>query len=164
MLLQIEFGYRQSIIWDINLVILVANDFMLNLIILIIFVVKMKRTIRNIDPSLSSLAQKNVNIMTDSVVKHSLLFGMAVITNQMFITLLLWRRYDQSVNTNWVDMSQVFEVIVDVIALWLILRGNRNKYICLCGCCHVCVAKCCFKKVDTNTVGNDPYTELSVSK
>lgn len=57
---------------------------------------------------------------------------------------------------------QSFEVTVNVLVLWLILRANYNKYISLCKWCHICVAKCCFKRVDGNKIAQNPYSTLLI--
>ena len=44
-----------------------------------------------------------------------------------------------------------------VLILWLLLRVNYDKYICLCKGCHICIAKCCFKEVDIDKIVDNPY-------
>ena len=50
---------------------------------------------------------------------------------------------------------------MNVLVLWLILRRNYNKYIYLCKFCHICIAKLCFKGVDSKKIADNPYDTLS---
>ena len=54
------------------------------------------------------------------------------------------------------------EVTINVLVLWLILRVNYDKYIGACKYCHIGMAKCCIKNVDSIRVVENPYRQLLV--
>ena len=141
-----------------------ASDLLLNGSILFIFIYKMKKTIINIDPTLSKEAENNVNLMTNVITKHSLLFGIAIIINQGFYMTLVYGQFLQDW-TIWAVYILSYTIrsienMINVVILWLILRINYNKYIKLCKCCHICIGKCCFKNIDSSTAIQNPYREL----
>ena len=80
---------------------------------------------------------------------------MNVIGNVVFSEWPTWWK-------NFVYSERALENIVNVIVLWLILRVNYNKYICLCGCCHKCIGKCCFKNMDTINMVDNPYEDMEL--
>ena len=55
---------------------------------------------------------------------------------------------------------RTLENITNVLVLWLILRINYNKYICLCRWCHQCIGSCCFKNLYSVIMIDNPYFEL----
>ena len=124
----------------------------------------MKHTVTSIDPASSLEAQRNVNLMTNVVAKQCLLFGIAIIINQAFLTTVIVFSFEDTYTTFESDIShrsiQPLEVTVNVVVIWLILRGNYDKYICLCKCCHIGIAKCCFKNVDNESIAKNPYSPL----
>ena len=143
--------------------VLMCVDFMLNIIILIIFATKMRHTIFSIDVSeLTIQAQKNVNLIENTVIKHCILFGIAMIINQGFYSIGFYMAFAHKWGVKqWKDLMysiRALENLVNIIVLWLVLRINYNKYIRLCGPCHKCIGKCCFK--NTHHVMDNPYFEL----
>ena len=54
-----------------------TNDFMLNMTIFI-----MKQMVKDVDVTSSESAERNVNLISNIVVKHFLLFGIAMIIKQ----------------------------------------------------------------------------------
>lgn len=140
------------------------NDLALNVTILSIFTIKLKQMIAEIDASLSLQAEKNVNLVSHVIVKHCLLFGVAMIINQLFFT---WNTYEVLASLEiyiwhlYVGYSiRAIENVTNVLVLWLVLRVNYDKYILCCGRCHKCVGKCCFKNTDAGSIDDNPYFEL----
>ena len=126
----------------------------------------MKKTIINIDPSLSREAEQNVNLVTNVVTKHSILFGTAVFINQGFYAVLIYNHFTKNFNDPITFISLPFEIraienVANVLILWLILRINYDRYITLCKYCHLCVGKCCFKNVNHRVSIDNPYSRLS---
>ena len=148
---------------------MISIDLSLNVFILLIFARKIKGIIQHIDPSISPEAQKNVDVMANVIAKHCLLFGMAILFNQGFlVTVFIYTFMPGGVASFASDIvvgcALTSEVTVNVLVLWLILRVNYDKYICLCKCCHIGVAKCCIKNVDGTRVVQNPYYELLVEE
>ena len=102
--------------------------------------------------------------MTNVVAKQSVLFGIGIITNQAFLTTIFINTFVEPdmffIVQVYTSCAQAFELSVNVLILWLVLRNNYNKYICLCKCCHIGMAKCCFKNIESNKVVRNPYLEL----
>ena len=150
--------------YQIEDIVLMCIDLILNLTILTIFVKKMRSMISNVDASLSNAAQRNVNLMSNIVVKHSVLFGMAMIINQAYFSIALYGDISDLWRLIWFrDLAfsvRALENIVNIIALLLVLKINYEQYICLCGSCHRCVGKCCFRHIDSKTISDCPYLEL----
>ena len=150
--------------WNWIVFILSFTDLLLTPCILIIFILKMKKTIINVDPSLSKESEKNVNLMTNIMTKHAVLFGIAIFINQGFYMTLI---YDHFVN-DYTVISYVsatygirsIETLANTLILWLLLRINYEKYITICRCCHILIGKCCFKNIEFNPAVDNPYQEL----
>ena len=170
-LFKYKFGDLQ---WTWITITLSITDLILSVFILLIFICKMKKTIINIDPSLSKEAEQNVNLMANVITKHSVLFGIAIIINQGFyLSIFLYNTkltsYHENITTQFVVLVgycipfgvRAIESIANVLILWLLLRINYDRYIGLCKCCHLCVGKCCFKNIDHKSRVNNPYRELS---
>lgn len=80
--------------------------------------------------------------------EHSL-FGTAIIVNQLF--------YVTNFAFHLVSIDLVVRAICDYTAratvnsitifiLWLVLKVNNDRYVCLCKCWHICVLKYCMKE------------------
>ena len=155
-------------IWRILAIILSVDDLTLNVFILMIFVRKIKKTMSKIDPSISIKAQENINSMVNVAAKHCILFGISIIINQAFTTTVFISTYlaDGGLYSFLGDIittiAVTLEATANVLVLWLILRINYSQYICLCKCCHIFIAKCCFEKVDNEAVIQNPYSQLLI--
>lgn len=155
-------------IWQILSITLLFNGIVLSLFVWSIFITKSKQTIFGIDPAASTLARKNVNIMMNVVAKHSLLFGIAMAFNPGYLVtvflsateIIMKGGYYSEFAVYGTAIAQTLEGFINVLVLWLILRKNYKKYIRCCKCCHICVAKCCFKNVDSKQIVADPYKDL----
>ena len=144
-------------------IILMSIDFVLNVTILIIFAAKMKTTISEVDETLSMQMEKSVNLISNTVTKHCVLFGIAMIMNQAFLVVDLHGNATNSFIYSWYKhfafSVRALENLVNIIVLWLVLKVNYDKYICLCGSCHRCMGKCCFKSIESDTIVENPYYE-----
>eukprot|EP01084_Bolivina_argentea_P276728 472246_1 len=144
--------------------ILSVTDFILNVIIFTVFICKMQQTISNIDPSVSQQINKNMNLISNVIIKHFILFGMAILSNQLFflnqvIYYFSSEEWDIPYVTRTFSM-RALECFINVLVLWLILQINYNKYICLCRRCHLCVARCLYKRNIDESVVENPYIQL----
>ena len=154
-----------KIIWFLGVhIALMSLDFTLNVVIFTIFTTKMKGMVANIDSSVSDKVQKDVELISNTVTKHCILFGIAMFMNQAFYSIALYGAIvDAWANTRFKNLGysvRAFENILNVIVLWLLLSINYSKYICLCRCCHQCIGKCCFKNIDSRNMVKNPYLEL----
>ena len=77
---------------QICLITLLVSDFTLNCVIFVIFVIKMKNSVVSskygMHESLALIAYKNTNVITNTLIKHGLLFGVAIFTNQLYLIVL----------------------------------------------------------------------------
>ena len=149
--------------WIPVCIILMTNDFILNTTILIIFTVKMRKVIAKTHSS-SINNEENVALISDTMIKHSLLFGIAIIINQGFfaynVYLVISLAYTHlSIRFYATYMIRAAENGVIVLILWLVLKVNYNKYLCLCECCHKTIRQCCFKDM-----GNKEQVEVLLLK
>eukprot|EP01084_Bolivina_argentea_P274519 467942_1 len=151
--------------WEAIRIALSVDDMILNLVILILFVHKMRKTVNNIDLSvITKDIERTVHVLSNVVAKHSLLFGIAVIINQGFFLLGVYVTVDRSIFFDAILQMRLLysirglENVINTFVLWLILQANYNKYICLCKWCHIGISKCCFKNIDT--VLQNPYQKL----
>eukprot|EP01084_Bolivina_argentea_P159556 277875_1 len=141
--------FAPKLIWLGTSIILSAADLLLNSLLLIIFICKMRMTVNNIDSESSKETQINVNLMTNVMIKHSVLFGMATIMNQTFIATVILKDSKILLLGTQQYFIRAIENMVNILALWLTLQINYNKYICMCKCCHLCVSKYCMKHAST---------------
>ena len=142
---------------------LAINDFIINLTILVIFVTKMRDTVKSIDSSLSKDAERNVNLLVNVTVKHCILFGTAIILNQFYFVAVLFEGVthdpeDVIMNYTLPYSLRSMENCGNAVVLWLVLRIGYEHYICLCKCCHLCAMKCCVKNIKPSVA--NPYYEL----
>ena len=155
----------QDIHWAFITTTLSIEDIILSPFILLIFICKMKKTIIHIDPTLSIETEQNVDLMSNVITKHVVLFGMAMIVNQGFYTAVTvtsqQAQYYQVVHYYIAYMVRGVENVTNIFILWLILRINYDKYIKYCKCCHKCIGKCCFKNIANKSEIDNPYRELS---
>eukprot|EP01084_Bolivina_argentea_P259547 437951_1 len=125
------------------------NDFILNSFILCIFIYKMRKMIVNIEPTTIKAA-----VLISSMTKNCILFGFAIVVNQGFFAAIMYDVLSGG-STGYMHVivdycipycSRAIETITNICVLWLILQINYDKYINLCKCCHLCVARCIIGK------------------
>lgn len=155
--------------WTAMVVVLSSNDVILNAFISTVFVQKMRRTILSINPSLfDEEAAKKVNLISNVVTKHCILFGIAIFVNQGYFASQFYLNMADGVGVIAGDLVPAavrsVENAVNVLVMWLILRINYNKYICLCKPCHLCVGRCCFRNSDfrKSVTVHNPYHQLQI--
>ena len=153
-------------VWRVMALLLLFTDLAVSGFVLVIFVRKIKNTMSDIDPTTSLKAEQSVQVMTNVVAKHGLLFGIAIAFNPPYLVMITMNTYIgiggfYSFFTDiGTAITQSIEGAVVVLVLWLILRINYERYICLCKFCHICIARCCFKGVDSERIVDNPYQNL----
>ena len=159
--------------WRAIYLTLSAVDFILNTYLLLLFTYKMKQTVRDMHGASSGAGQAaKAKLISNVMTKHCLLFSIAIMANQCFCMAQVQASYaidnaDLSLDTSWIRVMFVpsgamsLEIVANVAVLWLILQVNYERYIRMCGCCHVCVAKCCLKNDgDRRAIVENPYVPL----
>eukprot|EP01084_Bolivina_argentea_P252141 423152_1 len=139
------------------------SDLILNISIMLIFVYKMRSTIININITMSDRTENQVNLIANAIVKHSVLFGIAIITNQgyyisMFYDTMSGDYRDIVVNYCLPYSLRTLESFTNIIVLWLVLPISYDKYICICKYCHLGAFKCCMRNRTVSL--NNPYHQL----
>eukprot|EP01084_Bolivina_argentea_P271709 462407_1 len=139
-----EFWIKHDII---PMIIIGAIDFILNTSLLILFITKLKQILHTrlsrFNYNLYNLMDdKNTDIQSQDVIKliirHSLLFGLAIITNQIWYIAVVTRR-----KKGLSDFCfRALENAANCIVLFLGLKQNSKLYFCLCGCFHQLMQKC----------------------
>ena len=143
-------------------------DFILNLSLTIVFIYKIKHkdSLEGIeiadDYRLTSVASSNFDYSTDKraiwnvLIKHCILFGIVLFINQSFYISIILSRLSivkEVITTQFVQNHTIrsIENVVNIVVLWLVLKINNDKYICLCKCWHKCILKNCMKE-DPNMI------------
>lgn len=136
-------------------------DLLLNTTLFIIFWRKMRNSITG--EAITKDYQNKVNMITNILIKHCVLFGIAIIANQMYFIYkmcddLIHHQHTVIIDRIFKYSVRVTENTINIMVLALILRIYYNQYICLCKYCHLCVGKCCMKNDNTNII--NPYSPL----
>ena len=152
-------------------------EFSLNISLLTMFIYKIRNKdsmegIENINDSYNygSNLNDDYNIMNveysddkraiwNVMIKHCVLFAIAISSSQSFWVTTLFVTYDDSWSGNFGFSRRLIvrwtvraiASSVNIILLWLVLRINNDKYICLCKCVHSCVLKNCMRE-DPNII------------
>ena len=144
--------------------VLSLSDLVLNITILIIFRSKMKETIVDIDPRLSIKSEHSVNFVENTITKHCVLFGIAIITNQAyyagFLGFVLGDWNNVAVSYSAPYSLRTMECMIKILILWLSLRISYDKYIKLCKCCHLGAVRCCTRNEKSSSSLDNPYHQL----
>ena len=128
--------------------VLSCNDFLLKMSLLILFVYK----IRNRDSMEGvqvgydddSDPEDNRKAIWNVMIKHCLLFGIALCVNQTWYITTILETTGYAVLVDY-SVRSVGNVI-NIYILWLALKVNDRKYVYLCECWHKCILKCCMKE------------------
>ena len=136
-------------------------DFPLNTTLFIIFWSKMRNSITG--EVITKDYQNKVNMITNILIKHGVLFAIAIIGNQMFFMYKMFDDLTDHQHTVIVDRIikysvRVTENTINIMVLVLILRIYHNQYIYLCKYCHLCVGKCCMRNENVNV--DNPYRQM----
>eukprot|EP01084_Bolivina_argentea_P124589 220766_1 len=126
--------------------VLSANDFVLNVTLFCLFYAKLRALIKSFRKYASGNASiASTSKLFDIITKHSVLFGSAIITNQLFFAGVMVMAFTDLGQKNFtagllmIMTLRSIEMLVNVCALWLVLKMNVHAYICCCGSCHKCV-------------------------
>lgn len=136
-------------------------DLILNINFFGIFWYQLRKIVVDIDIQ-SNIYQNIANVLT----KHIVLFGIAIITNQLFfLWTLATSLYDPPVNYQMFIVIIAYvvrsiEIWVNVLILWLVLNINYQRYLNCCKYLHLYIAKCCVKN-NENPLKN-PYQQLKL--
>ena len=144
-----------------NDIALSSTDFILNTTLFIIFWMKLRYSI--IDEILTIDYQNKVNLMTNILTKHSILFGIGIIANQLLFGYMIVHyanKHDHTIENDRIVLYIVraLENFIILCVLRLVLEIYYDQYICLCKCCHLCVGRCCLRTEDVMI--NNPYVGL----
>eukprot|EP01084_Bolivina_argentea_P270227 459441_1 len=154
------YNYTFYVKWDtIPLIVMAIIDFVLNSSLLIAFVIKLKQLLT------ATLSEQDIyNLKIDKycylynpsakvlliITRHSILFGLTIITNQLFYTELLIRMYiiPTTYDIHFSNFCfRALENTLNCIALFLSLQSNLGTYASLCGCCHMAIQNCFLRNI-----------------
>lgn len=136
-----------------SIALLILNDLILNISLLLLFVSKLRATLTNTLVS-NSIKQIGSSIDTisgsvvDVICRHSLLFGFAIISNQLFFSSNIAFYYlFQNIGMPHfiVFCCRALENLSKSMVLFLGLRHNREMYRKICANCHKGLASCFVK-------------------
>lgn len=160
----VENGKKQKTFFDkyetIPIFMIMCNDAMINIGLLFLFVKKLRDVLS--DKLMGKIEDKNsMNDNNDNKVsidgldqnlltlisRHTLLFGTAIITNQIWFLGLLFQNGIISNKLTFDIYVSPFcfrslENMANCIVLFLGLRKNNYCYLLICGCCHKRIEKC----------------------
>ena len=138
------------------------TDFVLNVTLFVIFYRKLRYSI--IGEVLTKDYQIKVNLITNILTKHCVLFGIAIIANQFFFIYIIIHWLHVNEHTVISDRIIPFvirssESFINITVLCLVLQIYYKQYISLCKYCHLCVGRCCMKNEETMI--DNPYYKLT---
>ena len=136
-------------------------DCILNTSLFIIFWRKLRYSI--VDEVLNKDYETKVNMITNVLIKHTVLFGLALVANQFWYSYIVLNDLIKHQHSWFTDeiipyMTRALENVINIIVLCLVLKIYYNQYICLCRYCHLCVGNC-FMQNHRITIDN-PYQQL----
>eukprot|EP01084_Bolivina_argentea_P013281 24883_1 len=105
-------------------IILMVIDFTLNSSLMIIFVYKLRQLLVS--------TQYVESPMTDVMTRHTILFGFAIGTNQLFFISLVIGLFAGTLRW-WIYILRSSENLTNIIVLYLSLSTNRDIYMKICG-------------------------------
>lgn len=133
---------------------LMVTDFILNVSLLLLFISKLKESLTDtlVSSSISQIGSSMDTVsqsMVDLITRHSLLFGFAIITNQLFLgsQMVIFSNigYAKFKYHFVIFICRSIENTANCIVLFLGLKPNRNLYFNICGKCHLLLARCFMK-------------------
>ena len=145
---------------------LMVFDFCLNFGLLSFFLYKLYQVIKlQLSNSETSLIDnQHANRFIDVMIKHSLLFGIAIISNQLWFIGLIFMLTTGKFQW-YIFIFRGTECLVNVIALFLNLKYNKDIYMKLCFACHNGMQFLFIKSIhnkgnNVNNVSQDHYVTL----
>eukprot|EP01084_Bolivina_argentea_P143325 251727_1 len=152
-----------------------AADLVLNVVLFSLFWYKLRQTIVcvQIDQSVNQNYNPS-NRLLEIISKHSILFGVAMITNQCFYIGIILEEYFRIDKINYTEAililfsARALENLVNALVLWLMLAINLKLYFKLCGICHTKMQNCCKICISSKimfgaNVHSNIFTEKSVN-
>ena len=131
-------------------IILMIIDFILNSNLMVLFVYKLHQLL----VSTQYIVESNSNSMVDVMTRHTILFGIAIGTNQLFFVSLVIGIFEGALSW-WVYIFRSTENLVNIIVLYLSLSINRDIYMRFCGKINNAVKTCCVNQITQKEVSND---------
>lgn len=128
--------------------ILMLNDALLNIVLFILFIYKL----RQISISTQSLSDdiSNISFQTNKtlhiITRHCVLFGIAILSNQLFYTsgyIISFYPPTNNVLIGIVYQLRALENMINIMVLYLCMTLNSDLYQKLCSICHTQLMKCC---------------------
>ena len=139
------------------------TDLLLNMSLFFLFICKIKNkdTMEGIEiadnistqssNSNGPVSISNNRVIWNVMIKHCVLFGIAMISNQLWYVTTIIDALEIS-NTNFSSVlirdytARSVENTINIVILWLVLTVNNDKYVRLCNCWHRFVLKYCMKE------------------
>eukprot|EP01084_Bolivina_argentea_P272017 463031_1 len=148
------FAYYACLIPPICLCII---DFILNTSLLILFISKLKTLLserllycdKNLLLNPKSYVYKSSKDLLVVMTRHTLLFGITIITNQLWFIAQLLKKFIVSNSVDYHVSTYTFRVLsctVNCIALFFSSEENFDLYKSYCKCCHKALQKCFIPK------------------
>ena len=120
-------------------ILLMIIDFILNSNLMILFVYKLRQL-------LISTQYLSSTSMIDVMTRHTILFGIAIGTNQLFFMSLVIGIFDGTL-TWFVYIFRSTENLINIIVLYLSLSINRDVYMRFCGKLNNMMKACCVNQI-----------------
>ena len=145
--------------------ILMVNDCILNTILMLLFVVRLKHNIQESETnssiewnqfaddnngqhrlskyslSFNQFSKQNRSII-DIITLHTNLFGAAIVTNQLFLASLISGFWFEPIQF-YIFLFRGIECCANVLVLYLSFGENRKSYSKYCRACHRATKRCC---------------------
>lgn len=158
------------------IIILMINDCILNSVLMVMFVRRLRHHIQELETNstmewhhhllndgesgdraqeisltlrFNQFSDRRSRAMIDVVTMHTNLFGLAVLTNQLFLASLLWGFWFVPIQF-YVFLFRGFECCANVLVLYLSYTRNRKSYYKYCKSCHSGTKKCCIHMTKKN--------------
>lgn len=130
--------------------VLMGNDLLLNGSLFLLFYVKLKEAIINIMRiSHHRQGAKLTTGLFRLMAKHSVLFGICIITNQLFFVGVMLMAVTDLGHQHFSEglmlilVLRATEDLINSLALCLVLKGNESVYRNCCAPCHSCTEASC---------------------
>eukprot|EP01084_Bolivina_argentea_P194808 334331_1 len=131
---------------NVAIIPLFISDLILNLTLFILFIYKLKTHPSLKGRIIDDITNYNKQVMMFNVmIKHIVLFTPVIVLNQLFYISTFFQtghsRDPFPILLTTTYSMRTLENISTIFILWLTLRMNKKKYICLCKCWHVLAYK-----------------------
>ncbi len=175
-----ESSMNDDIYYQTSLYFVVVADFILSfsLFVLFIYKIKYKESMEGLEVAddvslISGASNDNLEIkdkraVLNVMIKHCVLFGIALVINEAFYVILFIWNFDKLFQNYSADIllgytGRTIENVFNVIILWLLIKINNDKYVFLCKCWHICILRYCIKD-KSNVYGEGFEDEIDDEK